>query len=415
MKKHIALLLVLVLLLSACTTASPDSSNSSSETTSTLLESQNGTTSTTEGSTATEGSGETSGTETTMGTENTEGTEGTDSTTGSTKPTQGSTVTTTPTTEPPTTEPPATEPPVTESPVTEPPVTEPPVTEPPVTEQPTEPTTPSTPAPTTLTINTKSDTTITVGSTLQIDYTYSGNKSELTWTSSDTSVLTVNSNGVVTGIAAGNSLIKVTNGEITDRIYIIVEDAKPLATSLEMNGFNAPLYDGVVKYAGDYMTLRVWTLPVESNRNITVTSSNNSVVSVSWQKDSSNKNNITLNFKSAGSATVTIASADGAVSKSYSITVKGDYACNPGSGQLAPETWANCCTQVMVENGLTKNTSCGSYRVLTLSASELTFAKAKSVGQSLAHEWWLTGCRACWISYEGTNENGDYVFHLRWG
>lgn len=70
------------------------------------------------------------------------------------------------------------------------------------------------------------------------------------------------------------------------------------------------------------MDFRAWTVPVESNRDITVTSSNSNVVSVSWYKDSTNKNYITLNSKKAGSATVTLTSGDGCVSESYRITVK---------------------------------------------------------------------------------------------
>ena len=135
----------------------------------------------------------------------------------------------------------------------------------------------------TFSINTKNDTIIFVGDAFQIDYTYSGDKSKLTWTSADTSVLTVNSSGLVTGVAKGRTTVKVSNGTTTLRVKIVVSDA-PKATSIEMNGFNAPLYDGIVKYAGDYMNFRAWTLPVESNENITVTSSNNSVVSVSWKK-----------------------------------------------------------------------------------------------------------------------------------
>ncbi len=325
--------------------------------------------------------------------------------------------TTTPTTEPtttPTTEPtttPTTEP--TTAPTTE--ATTAPTIEP-TTAPTTEPTTTPAPTPTnTLTINTADDTTIFVGETLQISYEYSGDKSNLNWTSRSTDICSVDNNGKVTAKSAGSVIIVVSDGSITKRITINVKSPSSKTTSIEIHSLNAPLSNGVNKFAGDSMTLKAYTLPYGGDASVTVTSSNSSVVSVSCSLDSNKDNNITLNFKSAGSATVTITSGDGAVSKSYSINVKSGYACNPGSDQLTPEQWAECCTQVMVENGFNKNTSCGSYRVLTLDASELTFAKAKSLGQTYVHTWYPNGCRSCWISYEGINENGKHVFYTRWG
>lgn len=269
------------------------------------------------------------------------------------------------------------------------------------------------PATQTLKINTKNKSTVFTGETLQIDYTYSGDKSELTWSSNNTSILTVDSNGLVTGKSAGSAIVKVTNGTTICRITIVVEASAAKTTSIEMNGFNAPLYDGVVKYAGDYMTFRAWTLPVESNRNITVTSSNSSVVSVSWEKDSHNKNNITLNFKSAGSATVTITSADGAVSKSYSITVKSDYACNPGSGLLTPDEFVYCYNQISKANGMSISSVPTGYLVMTCSDNELTWNTARRNCEGRFHAWWLIGHRTLVLTYEGVNEDGNHVFHVR--
>lgn len=271
------------------------------------------------------------------------------------------------------------------------------------------------PALKTLEITTPSKTKINVGDTLQIEYNYSGDNSELNWKVTDTSVLTVNGSGKVTGVSAGTTFVKVSNGDISAKIAIIVEAKAVQTTDIKMSGFDAPFSDGVKKFAGDYVTFRAWTVPEDGNPEVKVTSSNSDVVSVSCSLDSANDNHIKLKFKSAGSATIKITSGDGAVSKSYTINVKSGYACNPGGGQLDPETWANCCTQVMVENGFQKNTSCGSYRVLTLSADELTFSRAKGLGEDLVHDWWGNGCRYCWISYEGTDENGNHVFYTRWG
>jgi len=417
MKKHIALLLAVVLLLSACSTAQPDST--SADETKSTTETMNGTTDTTEGTTTTEGSGETGSTETKQETETTDGTgAATAPSTGNSDPTQGNTKPTTGSTEPTSNTTPSTgsnDPTAgsTTTPTTGTTPTEP-TTQPTTPAQPTTPTTPTTPTqPTmTLTINTKNKTTVFVGETLQIDYSYSGNTSELTWSSTDTSVLTVNGGGLVTAKAAGAATVKVTDGATIKRVSINVSDA-PKTTSIEMNGFNAPLYDGVVKYAGDYMSFKVNVQPDASNPNITVTSSNTSVVSVSWNLNYADINEVTLNFKSAGTTTVTITSADGAKSKSYSITVKDDYACNPGSGQLTPEQFVNCYNGIVSANGMSTSGMPTGYLVWTVSPNELTWSKVRREAEGLFHHWWSIGYRTLVLTYEGTDENGNHVFYER--
>ena len=263
----------------------------------------------------------------------------------------------------------------------------------------------------TLKITTKNGTTINVGDTLQIEYTYTGNKA-LTWSSDTPSVLTVDNNGKVTAKSAGAAGIVVSDGTLEKAILINVEANKPKATSIEMDSFNAPLHDGVTKYAGDYMSFRAWTLPYESNRNMTVTSNNSSVVSVSSYVEN-NKHYITLNFKSAGNATVTLKSADGAVTKSYSITVKSGYSCNPGSGQLTPEQFVNAYNGVSKANGMSISGMPTGYLVLTLSESELTWARAKREAEGGFHAWWKIGYRTMVLTYEGTNGDGNHVFYVR--
>ena len=415
MKKHIALLLALVLLLSACGTAHNDSTDPSSETNSTVLDNPNGTT---EGTTATEGNNETSSAETTQGTENTEGTSATEESTNpstgnsdptqtETKPTTGSTTPTEDNTKPTTgnTDP-------TGDSTTKPTVGTTP-TEP--TTQPTTPTQPTTqptvpPTTASLKINTKNNTTMKVGSTLQLDYTYTGNKS-LTWTSNNTTKLTVNQNGVITAVSAGETFIKVTDGELIARLTIVV--VEHLATSLVEKSHNAPLYDGVTKYAGDYMTFKVYSMPEEANRLVTVTSSNSSVVSVSYNVDSADITKVTLTFKSAGTATVTIKSADGNVSESYSITVKGDYACNPGSGTLTPEQFVAAYNGVVSANGMSTSGMPTGYLVMTLTPQELTWSTARRNAEGRFHAWWLIGYRTLVLTYEGTNDYGSHVFYVR--
>ena len=227
--------------------------------------------------------------------------------------------------------------------------------------------------------------------------------------------MTVDGSGKVTAKAAGWATVKVTDGTLTKRVTLEVkeQDTRPLATSLVEMSHNAPLYDGVTKYAGDYMTFQVYAMPEEANRLVTVTTNNSSVVSVSYHADSRNITQVTLNFKSAGMATITITSADGNKSKSYSITVKSGYACNPGSGTLTPEQFVNAYNGVVSANGMSTSGRPTGYLVLTLSANELTWAKARSAAESRFHEWWIIGYRTLVLTYEETNADGNYVFYVR--
>ena len=268
------------------------------------------------------------------------------------------------------------------------------------------------PAPT-LTVNVTS-ATIYVGETYQVDYTYTGDKSNLTWRSRNESVATVDSNGVVTAVAAGNSSIVVSDGTNSETCRIKVEEATVLATDIVLVGSDGPIYDGVVRYKGDYITLEFGNKPNAATREVVAASSDNNIVSVSDTNLNGSFCQITLNFNKAGTATITMTSGDGAVSKSYTITVKDDYSFNPGSGRLSPEEFADYTTRVMCANGFTEAT-CTSWRLLTLTADELRFYRAVELGQGMVHDWWVNDNRYCQIVYIGQDENGNYQFHTCWG
>lgn len=433
MKKYLAFLLAFVMILfTACGTTQINTTDPSGETKNTALENQNVTTDGTDETTATESSEET-----TQGTQNTEGTnvsitDSTDTTQGNTQPTQGTTGTTKPTTE--TTKPTqgSTTNPTTGTTATES------IAQP---TTPTEPTNkPTTPTSTTktLTINTPAYTTVFVGETLQIDYDYSGNSSNLTWTSSDTAILTVNSKGVVTGVSAGTTIVKATDGDITRRVAITVEAQENKTTSFDLR-VNGPLYDGVTKYVGDYLKFNLWTVCLNSNgqsnnrtdpmrvssyqtdpskhtatnskRNLYISSSNPNVVSVTNEYDCGFYEDY-LHFNGAGTAIITITSWDG-YSESYTITVKGDYDCNPGKSQLTPEEFAHYATQVGVELGQTRSDVLSGYRYLYKADDELTWSQACGVGKSLAHEWYGIGIDYILVTYAGWSEEyGKHLFYV---
>lgn len=263
----------------------------------------------------------------------------------------------------------------------------------------------------TLTINTAEYSTVFVGETLQIDYTYSGSKSELTWLSDDTSILTVNNSGLVTGKSIGSTSVIVTNGNLMKVVPIVVAASNTKANNLKKSNMNAPLYDGMVKYAGDYMSFEVVSKPDNTNPHVVITSTNSSVVSVSYSVDYRSITQVKLNFKSSGTATVKMTSGDGAYSESYKITVKSDYACNPGSGMLTPEQFAYCSTQVLKASGMDVSSVPGGYLELQLSDSELTWNRVLRETIGLFHPWWKAGKRCAVVTYEGKNENGMHVFY----
>ena len=278
-------------------------------------------------------------------------------------------------------------------------------------EKPTEPSEPK-PATATLTINTPKNTIVFVGETLKLDYTYTGT-GKLTFESYDTSRLTIDSNGKMTGISEGGVYVGVTDGNLLKSVRIVVKGVK--ATSIKMSGMEGPLFDGVTKYVGDYMSFIAKSRPTGTSYLVKASSSNSSVVSVSTKTINGDETEITLNYKSAGSATITLTSEDGCVVYKYKVNVKSEYSCYPGKEKLTPEEFADACTQVMVANGFKKNTGCTSYRVWTVKPSELTWNIAKASAQGLVRSWYPNGDRNCWISYERTDEKGNYIFYTRWG
>lgn len=261
-----------------------------------------------------------------------------------------------------------------------------------------------------LKIHTPKDTIVFVGETLKLDYTYTGT-GKLTFESYDTSRLTIDSNGKMTGISEGGVYVGVTDGNLLKSVRIVVKSVK--ATSIKMSGMEGPLFDGVTKYVGDYMSFRAYSKPDENP--IKVSTSNADVVSVDSKIVNTFYSEITLKYKAAGSATITLTSEDGCVVYKYKVNVKSEYSCYPAKEKLTPEEFADACTWVMVENGFKKDTGCTSYRVLTLRPDQLTWKIAKGNAQGYVRSWYPNGIDSCWISYEGTDEKGNYIFYTRWG
>ena len=403
MKRYIALLLVVMLLLAACGTTQPPADGTTPSTSATTGSTEpDGTEATQDDTTtATEVVTQPTTGETTTSTESAGGsTEPSTKPTEPTKPTGGNS--STDGTEQPTTQP------------TQP--TQQPTQPPTQPTQPTEGTKPSDPTPTvgTLTINTPANTTISVGETLQLDYTYTGNKSDLSFSVFDDEVLSINSSGVITGKAAGTSNVYVNFGSTrlgSVRIKVVEKSGgstAPAAEKIVVDGTSAPWQC----VAGNYMTLTAHAKTSGDPQTVTVTSSNTSVATVSHQSTSgSNWCTFKISCHGGGHTTITITSKDGKATASYSLSVASGYSCNPGSGQLTPEQFVSAVNGVMKENGATIDTSMG-YRVATLDASQLTWSNARSSGEAYMREFWGNGKTRMGISYQGTNEDGQHVFHI---
>ena len=205
----------------------------------------------------------------------------------------------------------------------------------------------------TLKINTRFCITLVIGETRKIDYTYTGDKSMLTWISGAPYIVAVDDKGVLTAKEEGATCIALTDGDLWELadIRVIKPEDQTAYFNLDIDG---PLYDGVVEHVGDRLQFHNSTScrktngeynnriigmemagqpsdptkenPKDPQRNYYITSSDTSVISVTNEYDCGFYQDF-LRFKKAGTAVITITSWDG-YSESYTIHVKADYDCN---------------------------------------------------------------------------------------
>ena len=163
--------------------------------------------------------------------------------------------------------------------------------------------------PTSITLN-KTSATINKGNTLSLTATVKPDNAtikDVTWTSSNTSVATVNSSGVVTAVKNGTAVItaKTSNG-LTATCNITV---KTPVSGISLNKTSTSIY------VGSYETLVATVTPSDaSNKNVTWSSSNTNVATV----DSNGK----VTGIKAGTATITVKTNDGNKTASCTVTVK---------------------------------------------------------------------------------------------
>ncbi len=154
--------------------------------------------------------------------------------------------------------------------------------------------------------------TLTIGETNQLTATVNptnASNKNVTWSSSNTSVATVN-NGLVTAVAAGNATITVTteDGSRTATCEVTV-NAPVLVSSVTVSG-------GTEVSIGSTLQLSASVLPVDAaNKTLTWSSSDTNLATVDQ--------NGLVTGKAAGEVTITAKANDGSnVQNSVTITVK---------------------------------------------------------------------------------------------
>jgi len=161
-----------------------------------------------------------------------------------------------------------------------------------------------------ITLNQQS-ATILIGDTLRLIHTIepaNATNRIVAWTSSNNAVATVNSNGVITALTAGTTMITVTtqDGNRTATCAVVVTTSA--VTDVTLNQTTASLF------VGGTVALIPTILPENAtNKNVTWSSSNPAVATVN--------NNGVVTAVSVGTATITVTTQDGNRTATCVVTV----------------------------------------------------------------------------------------------
>lgn len=154
---------------------------------------------------------------------------------------------------------------------------------------------------------------LNVGDTLKLTATVNPSNADnknVKWSSSDTSVATVDSNGNVKGINTGIATIKVTTEDKAKTAICTVNVVSNKVTGITLNKTN------YILHIGDSLAITPTITPsTATNTNYIVTSSNSDVVSV--------KDNI-ITANNIGEATLTFKTEDGGFTVEAKVTVTNE-------------------------------------------------------------------------------------------
>lgn len=177
----------------------------------------------------------------------------------------------------------------------------------------------------------------------------------------------------------------------------------------------APLYDGITKYAGGTMHFVVDVPAQEEDRHITVTAGDDNLIHFRFNYSYANYTEVSMDFVQAGETELTFTLEETGQSVSYRIHILEDYACNPGAGEISPQTFAECVRQVLADNGFSLMTE----QTYTIGRSykddyELTWENARALGQGILANSWRDGFRSVYLTYQGTCPSGHkFTYYLK--
>lgn len=161
---------------------------------------------------------------------------------------------------------------------------------------------------------------VSVNNTVQLTATVSPSNAtnkNVTWSSSNTAVATVNSSGLVTGVAAGTATITVTTSDGNKTATSTITVTTVAVTGVTVSPTSASIA------AGQTQQLTATVAPSNaSNKNVTWTSSNTAVATVSATG--------LVTAVAAGTATITVTTQDGSKTATSSITVTVSTTGYPG-------------------------------------------------------------------------------------
>ncbi len=219
----------------------------------------------------------------------------------------------------------------------------------------------------------------------------------LTWTSSNTSVATVSTSGVVTAKGNGTASITVSatdgsgkNAKCTVTVTTLVSSVSLDKTSLEL-------------YKGDSFTLSATVSPsTASNKSLTWTSSDNSVATVSTSG--------VVTAKGNGTATITVSATDGSGKNAtckVTVSIRPPEAIDMGTVVNGKNIkWAS------FNLGASKPEEYGDYYAwgetesYYSSQSPLTWKNGKSAGYNWASYKWCNGSSSTLTKYNTNSSNG---------
>ena len=245
------------------------------------------------------------------------------------------------------------------------------------------------------------DSSILKGDKRTATYTSTNSVSSVSWSSADTSKFTVNSSGVVSGVAAGTANLQLTatfaNGgtQTVTKSITIVEPTLSLA-SLNMSlNYCADTTNAGSDYKG-IGTDKVTHNAATYSGTVTAASSNTSVATVSY--DGTSGTNATITAKGVGTATITFTykASDGSTTlKTTTLTVTvSAYDVNMTlyvatsdwtSANFIPHTSTGTTTQVTGGTAMIKiGTKSGSGAVFALNITKKQYTNGFVIGQAAA-------------------------------